>query len=51
MKGNVAVIGTGTIGGAILKSLLKSEYTSTLIATRRNIEQLREFEKLGVVIT
>ncbi|MCD6446208.1 pyrroline-5-carboxylate reductase [Candidatus Bathyarchaeota archaeon] len=51
MKENVAVIGTGTIGGAILKSLLKSEYTSTLIATRRNIEQLREFEKLGVVIT
>jgi len=48
---NIAVIGAGVIGGAIVKSLLKNGYRGKIIATRRKIDKLREFEKLGVSIT
>ena len=48
---NIAVIGAGVIGGAIVKSLLKYGYRGKIIATRRKIDKLREFGKLGVLIT
>jgi pyrroline-5-carboxylate reductase len=48
---NIAVIGAGVIGGAIVKSLLKKGYKSRIIATRRKIEKLRELEILGAIIT
>lgn len=47
----IAVIGAGVIGGAIVKSLLKKGYESKVIATRRDVEKLRELEKLGACIS
>ena len=40
MKDRIAVIGAGVIGGAIVKSLLKSKYDGKITATRREIEKL-----------
>jgi pyrroline-5-carboxylate reductase len=48
---NIAVIGAGMIGGAIVKSLLKKKYKGKIIATRREKEKLRELEGLGAIIT
>jgi len=47
----IAVIGAGVIGGAIVKSLLKKGYQGRVIATRRDLEKLRELEKLGAYVT
>ncbi|MEM3770603.1 MAG: pyrroline-5-carboxylate reductase, partial [Candidatus Bathyarchaeia archaeon] len=47
----IAVIGAGVIGGAIVKSLLKRGYQGNVIATRRNLEKLKEFEGLGAYIS
>ena len=51
MKDNIAVIGAGVIGGAIVKSLLKSGHKGKIIATRRKVEKLNDLEKLGAIIT
>jgi pyrroline-5-carboxylate reductase len=51
MADNICVIGAGTIGEAIVKSLLKSKHNGKITATRRQIEKLRELENLGVAIT
>jgi len=51
MEDGIAVIGAGVIGGAIVKSLLKSGYKGKIIATRREVEKLKELEELGAVIT
>jgi len=51
MKDDIAVIGAGVIGGAIVKSLLKSGYKGKITATRREVEKLKELEELGAVIT
>jgi pyrroline-5-carboxylate reductase len=51
MDDNIAVIGAGVIGGAIVKSLLKSGYKGKIIATRRTVEKLKELEILGANIT
>ncbi|MGQ9507636.1 MAG: pyrroline-5-carboxylate reductase [Candidatus Bathycorpusculaceae bacterium] len=48
---NIAVIGAGVIGGAIVKSLIKKGYKGKVIATRRQINKLKELEKLGAIIT
>lgn len=47
----IAVIGAGVIGGAIVKSLLKNGYHGKVIATRRDVEKLKELEKLGAHVT
>jgi pyrroline-5-carboxylate reductase len=51
VKETVGIIGTGVIGKAIVKSLLKNEFKGKIIATRRNIEEISDLEKLGVTIT
>ena len=51
MKDGIAVIGTGVIGGAIVKSLLKSGYDGKITATEIDLEKIRDLEKLGVTIT
>ena len=51
MKDGIAVIGAGVIGGAIVKSLLKSGYDGEITATRRKVEKLRDLEELGSAIT
>lgn len=48
---DIAVIGAGVIGGAIVKSLLKRGYDGKITATRREIEELRELEKLGATVS
>ena len=51
MDETISVIGAGVIGGAIVKSLLKSGRYKRIIATRRRVEKLRELEELGAVTT
>jgi pyrroline-5-carboxylate reductase len=51
MKDGITVIGTGVIGGAIIKSLLKSGYDGKIIASEIELEKIRDLEKLGVTIT
>jgi pyrroline-5-carboxylate reductase len=50
-KITIAVIGAGTIGTAIVKSLLKSKYDGDIIATRRQIEKLADLKGLEVRLT
>jgi pyrroline-5-carboxylate reductase len=47
MKDGIAVIGAGVIGGAIVKSLLKSKYDGKIMATSKELEKLKELERLG----
>lgn len=47
----ICVIGAGVIGSAIVKSLLRGMNGIKIIATRRNVNELKELEKLGVIIT
>jgi pyrroline-5-carboxylate reductase len=49
-ENTIAIIGAGTIGSAIVKSLLKEGFKK-IIATRRNIEKLKDLEKMGVEVT
>lgn len=51
MEDALAIIGAGSIGGAIAKGLMKSGYKGRVIATRRNLEKLKELETLGVEVT
>jgi pyrroline-5-carboxylate reductase len=51
MKDSVAVIGAGVIGGAIVKSLLKSGYEGKITAADMQPEKLRDLEKLGITVT
>ncbi len=45
------MIGAGTIGSAIVKSLLQSGYGAGITATRRSVEKLRELEEMGASVT
>ena len=47
MADKIAVIGTGMMGGAIIKSLLKAKYTGKVTAIDFITEKLQEFEILG----
>lgn len=47
----IAIIGAGTIGSAIARSLLRSRRGFKIIATRRRVEKLKELEKLGATVT
>jgi pyrroline-5-carboxylate reductase len=48
MSDKIAIIGVGTMGGAIIKSLLKGGYQGKITAVDIQPEKLKEFEKLGV---
>src|SRR5512136_2541356 len=48
MNDKIAVIGAGMMGGAIVKSLLKSGYSGKITATDCQVERIAEMEKLGV---
>ncbi len=49
MNSKIAVIGTGMMGGAIIKSLLKGKIApSTITAVDIQADKLKEFEALGV---
>lgn len=47
----IAVIGAGIIGGAIVRCLIKSQDAYNVIATRRSLDKMLDFERLGVDIT
>jgi len=47
----VAVIGAGVIGGAIVKCILRSKITESVIATRRNLDTLIPLADLGANIS
>ena len=51
MVRTVAVIGAGVIGGAIVKCILKSKKTESVIATRRNLDALIPLADLGANIS
>jgi pyrroline-5-carboxylate reductase len=51
MTENIGVIGAGMIGGAIVKSLLKSGYSGKISAADLQPERIREMEALGVAAT
>jgi pyrroline-5-carboxylate reductase len=52
MTGKITVIGTGMMGGAIIKSLLKGKIASASItAVDIQAEKLKEFEALGVKVS
>lgn len=48
MKDKIAVIGSGMMGGAIIKSLLKAGYQGEITAVDISSDRLKEFEALGV---
>ncbi len=48
MNDKIAVIGSGMMGGAIIKSLLKGGYQGKITAVDIALERLKEFESLGV---
>lgn len=51
MKDNIAVIGSGVIGGAIIRSLLKSGYDCRITASDIELERISELKELGVSVT
>ena len=51
MKDKIAVIGAGMMGGAVVKSLLKSGYAGKITAVDIQAERLREQEKLGAAVS
>ena len=51
MNDRIAVIGTGVIGGAVINSLLKSEYEGKVTAAEIDSEKAKVIEKLGVSVT
>jgi pyrroline-5-carboxylate reductase len=51
MNEKIAVIGAGMMGGAIVKSLLKSGYSGKITAVDIKPEKLEEQKKLGVAVS
>jgi pyrroline-5-carboxylate reductase len=47
----IAVIGAGMMGGAIVKSLVKSKYPGKITATDAQPARIKEMEQLGVAAT
>lgn len=48
---SIAIIGAGIIGGAIARIIARKKIVERVIATRRRIEEIKDLEKYGVVIT
>ncbi len=48
MNDKITVIGSGMMGGAIIKSLLKGNYEGKITAADVALDRLKEFEKLGL---
>jgi len=48
MKDNIAVIGAGMMGSAIIKSLIKGGYRGQIVAVDLQTQKLADLEKMGV---
>lgn len=51
MTDKIAVIGTGMMGGAIVKSLLKGKYPGKITAADSIAEKLKELAAIGALVT
>ena len=51
MKDSITVIGAGMMGGAVIKSLLKSKYEGKIIAADFMTDKLKELQALGAQTT
>jgi pyrroline-5-carboxylate reductase len=51
MKDKITVIGAGMMGSAIIKSIVKANYSGKITAADIAAEKLKDIEKLGVKIT
>lgn len=51
MKNSIAVIGSGVIGGAIVRSLLKSSHDYTITASDIALKKIIELKEFGVSVT
>jgi pyrroline-5-carboxylate reductase len=51
MKNNIAVIGAGMMGSAIIKSLIKGNYTDEITAVDIATEKLNELKELGFKVS
>lgn len=51
MYKSISIIGAGIIGGAMARILARKKIIERIIATRRNLDKIRDLEKLGVIIT
>ena len=51
MSDRIAVIGAGMMGGAIIKSLLKSGYNGKVTAADFMVDKLKELQALGAEVT
>ncbi|MEJ2242818.1 MAG: pyrroline-5-carboxylate reductase [Candidatus Bathyarchaeota archaeon] len=51
MNDSIAVIGSGVIGGAIVRSLLKSSHDYTITASDIALEKINELKEFGVSVT
>ena len=51
MKDSIAVIGSGVIGGAIVRSLLKSDHDYKITASDIELEKINELKEFGVSVT
>jgi pyrroline-5-carboxylate reductase len=51
MADKIAVIGTGMMGGAIVKSLLKGKYPGKIVAADFMVDKLKQLEALGAEVT
>ena len=44
----IAIIGAGTIGSSLAKSLIKSTEGNEILATRRNLEKISDLNEIGI---
>ena len=51
MKDSITVIGTGVIGTAVIKSLLKGKYEGSITAADILEEKIKKLEVLGISVT
>jgi len=51
MYNSISIIGAGIIGGAMARILARKKIINKIIATRRNLDKIRDLEELGVIIT
>ena len=51
MKDGITVIGAGVIGGAIVKSLLKTDYEGEIFVSEISPKRVIDLEQLGIFIT
>ena len=51
MNDKITIIGSGMMGGAIIKSLLKGSYQGKITAVDIQVEKLKEFADLGAKTT